>query len=55
MQNASHSIIVVVYRLLRVNHRTEVDHEVADALHEDRDAWEKLSAESLETFEKSFE
>jgi hypothetical protein len=55
MQNVSHSVIGVVHRFFRSNHDSEVDREIIAALHEDHDEWEKLSAESLETFEKRFE
>ncbi len=55
MQNASHSVIVVVHRFFRSNHHAEVDRELIAALREDRDAWEKLSAEALENFEKRFD
>jgi len=55
VQNASRSIVVIVYRLFRANHRSEVDRETITVLREDHDAWENLSAEALENFEKRFD
>jgi hypothetical protein len=52
VQNASHSIRIVVLRVFRSGRHPEVDHETIAALHEDHKAWETLSAEALENFEK---
>jgi hypothetical protein len=54
VQNVSHEIVVVVYRLLRQRQQPNTA-EVIAALHQDLDAWEKLSAEALENFEKRFD
>jgi hypothetical protein len=43
--------MVCVYKLLR----PESDREVLVALHKDLAAWEKLSDEALENFEKRFD
>ena len=55
VQNASHNIVDAVFRLLRVNHRSEVDPEAIAAYRDDLEAWESISDEALETFEKQFE
>jgi hypothetical protein len=55
VQNASHSVIVVVYRFFRPNHRSESDSEAVAAYRDDMNAWEQLSDEALVNFEKRFE
>jgi len=52
VQNASHYLAVCIYRLFNV--QVEPDNKILAALHEDLNAWEKLSDEALENFEKRF-
>jgi hypothetical protein len=52
VQNASHYLAVCIYRLFNV--QVESDNKILAALHEDLNAWEKLSDEALENFEKRF-
>lgn len=51
-QNVSHYLAVCIHRLFNV--QVESDNKILAALHEDLNAWEKLSAEALENFEKRF-
>ena len=51
VESASHYLMACVYKLLR----GESDREVLVALHKDLAAWEKLSDEALENFEKRFD
>ncbi len=53
VQNASHSLVLCIFRLLRMSH-SETERSVMVALHREQEAWEHLSEEALESLEKRF-
>jgi len=45
----------MISHLFRTDHGSKTERELVKVLHEENDAWARLSAETLENFEKSFE